>query len=189
MLAVRIGAFLVVTWGHEGSMCLPPRGSDALKADWQRHVLAVGILSWECSTRQRKSWKRFIQRITAIGRRHRTYEIQVSGMRGGDPVRDMVYVDAVSGNIVAVHPQIHGTSLPSTLRKSEGQHPKTDPEVELCGAGKVASILAACAFNRSRHKFFRDILSFPLEHRLVDNGMDNGKHCPPRKTPTESEMR
>ena len=55
--------------------------------------LLVGILSWECSTRQRKSWKRFIQRITAIGRRHRTYEIQVSGMRGGDPVRDMVYVD------------------------------------------------------------------------------------------------
>ena len=86
-------------------------------------------------------------------------------MRGGDPVRDMVYVDAVSGNIVAVHPQIHGTSLPSTLRKSEGQHPKTDPEVELCGAGKVASILAACAFNRSRHKFFRDILSFPLRQR------------------------
>ncbi len=67
--------------------------------------------------------------------------------------------------------------------------PKTDPEVELCGAGKVASILAACAFNRSRHKFFRDILSFPLEHRLVDNGMDNGKHCPPRKPRTESEMR
>ena len=37
----------------------------------------------------------------------------------GTRVRDMVYVDGVSGNIVAVHPQIHGTSLPSTLRKSK----------------------------------------------------------------------
>ena len=85
---------------------------------------------------------RFVYLITATGGRHRTYEIQVSGMRGPDPVRDMVYVDAVSGNIVAVHPQIHfaedrrvysannGTSLPGTLRKSEGQLQSTDPEVE-----------------------------------------------------------
>ena len=82
MLAVTVGAFLLITWVATEA---PSRISNPLKTDWQRHVFAVGILSWESSTRQRKSWNRFIQRITAIGRRHRTYEIQVSGMPGGDP--------------------------------------------------------------------------------------------------------
>ena len=41
MLAVTAGAFLLVTWvSHEGALFLPPRGSNPLKTDWQRHVLA-----------------------------------------------------------------------------------------------------------------------------------------------------
>ncbi len=63
---------------------------------------------------------------------HHAYEIEASGQRDGEPARDKVYVDAVSGAIVAVHPQIHfartrrvysagtGTTLPGTLRLTEG---------------------------------------------------------------------
>ena len=37
MLAVTAGGFLLVTWI---TLLLSSRGSDPLKADWQRHVLA-----------------------------------------------------------------------------------------------------------------------------------------------------
>ena len=56
-------------------------------------------------------------------------------------MRDKVYVDVDSGTIVGVHPQIHsglnrsvysannGTSLPGTLRRSEGQAATSDLDV------------------------------------------------------------
>jgi vibriolysin len=71
----------------------------------------------------------------------KTYEKIVEGTRAGDPARDKVYVDVDSGNIVAVHPTIHfaksrrvysannGTSIPGTLRRSEGQAATTDVDV------------------------------------------------------------
>ena len=40
MLAVAAGASLGHLGSHEGAVCLPPRGSNSLKTDWQRHVLA-----------------------------------------------------------------------------------------------------------------------------------------------------
>ena len=41
MLAVTAGAFLLITWvATKALFCLPPRGSNPLKTDWQRHVLA-----------------------------------------------------------------------------------------------------------------------------------------------------
>ena len=40
MLAVTAAAFLLVVWIATKALCLSSRGSDPLKADWQRHVLA-----------------------------------------------------------------------------------------------------------------------------------------------------
>jgi vibriolysin len=73
---------------------------------------------------------------------YKAYEIIVEGTRGLDPVRDKVFVDVDSGAIVAVHPQIYyaknrraysannGTSLPGTLRRSEGQGSSGDVDVD-----------------------------------------------------------
>lgn len=72
---------------------------------------------------------------------YRTYETVVEGHRGQDPARDKVYVDVDGGAIVAIYPQIHfaenravysannGTSLPGTLRRSEGQAATSDIDV------------------------------------------------------------
>jgi len=71
----------------------------------------------------------------------KAYEQIVEGKRGKDPVRDKVFVDVESGEIFAVHPQIHhaesrkvysannGTSLPGTLKLSEGGSPVSDLDV------------------------------------------------------------
>ena len=79
--------------------------------------------------------------VTEAGTRHRALEILVVGARGKDPVRDRVYVDMTSGSIVAVDPQLrfaksrrvysasNGTSLPGSLRRSEGQAATTDLDV------------------------------------------------------------
>jgi vibriolysin len=79
--------------------------------------------------------------ITLDSTRHRAYEVVVQGFRGQDPARDKVYVDRATGDIVAVYPQIHfaehrrvhsannSTSLPGTLRRSEGQAATSDADV------------------------------------------------------------
>src|SRR4051812_1862795 len=70
---------------------------------------------------------------TDDGKLHKAYETVVTGMHGKDPARDKVYVDMDNGEIVADYPQIYfaesrkvytaggGTSLPGTLKRSEGQ--------------------------------------------------------------------
>ena len=40
MLAVIAGAFLLVSWVATKALFHPPRISNPLKTDWQRHVLA-----------------------------------------------------------------------------------------------------------------------------------------------------
>lgn len=84
---------------------------------------------------------RMVYLITPDSWRYRAYEVVVTGYRGQDPVRDKVYVDAATGAIVADHPQIYfaenrrvysannGTSLPGTLRRSEGQGANSDVDV------------------------------------------------------------
>ena len=79
--------------------------------------------------------------ITPEGATFKTYEIVAEGKRGEAPVRDKVYVDMDSGTVVGVHPQIHfalnrsvhsannGTSLPGTLRRSEGQVATSDLDI------------------------------------------------------------
>ncbi len=78
---------------------------------------------------------------TDDGVMHKAYETTVTGQRGLDPVRDKVYVDLDSGKIVADYPQIffaesrkvysanNGTSLPGTLKRSEGQAATSDTDV------------------------------------------------------------
>jgi vibriolysin len=79
--------------------------------------------------------------VTEAGTRHRALEILVVGARGKDPVRDRVYVDLMDGSIAAVDPQLrfaksrqtytagNGTSLPGSLRRSEGQAATTDLDI------------------------------------------------------------
>jgi len=79
--------------------------------------------------------------VTAAGMRHRVLEVLVVGARGKDPVRDRVYVDMTSGSIAVVDPQLrfaksrrvysagNGTSLPGSLRRSEGQAATADLDV------------------------------------------------------------
>jgi vibriolysin len=78
---------------------------------------------------------------TAEGTIFKAFEVVVEGTRGADPARDKVYVDVDSGTIVAVYPQIHfarnrriytannGTSLPGTLKRTEGQAAASDAAV------------------------------------------------------------
>ena len=79
--------------------------------------------------------------VTEAGTRHRALEILAVGVRGKDPARDRVYVDMTSGSIVAVDPQLrfaksrrvysagNGTSLPGSLRRSEGNAATTDLDI------------------------------------------------------------
>jgi len=79
---------------------------------------------------------------TIEGTFHKAYETVVEGTRGADPARDKVYVDVDTGDIVAVYPTIHfarnrrvhtannGTSLPGTLRRSEGGAATGDLDVD-----------------------------------------------------------
>jgi vibriolysin len=78
---------------------------------------------------------------TDDGVMHKAYEATVTGARDLTPVRDKVYVDLDTGAIVADYPQIYtaesrkvytagnGTSLPGTLKRSEGQAANSDVDV------------------------------------------------------------
>src|SRR5262249_3918654 len=50
---------------------------------------------------------RMVYLRTPAGALRRAYEQIVEGVRGADPVRDKVYVDAERGDVIAVHPTIH----------------------------------------------------------------------------------
>jgi vibriolysin len=89
---------------------------------------------------------------------HMAYETVVTGSRGQDPVRDKVYVDVDNGAILGVHPQIHfaesrkvysannGTTLPGTLKRSEGQAATSDSDVNYAYDGTGATYEAYKAF-------------------------------------------
>jgi vibriolysin len=78
---------------------------------------------------------------TDDGKMHKAFEAVMEGTRGANPARDKVYVDVDTNDIVAVYPQIHfaknrkiysannGTSLPGTLKRSEGQAANADSTV------------------------------------------------------------
>jgi len=85
---------------------------------------------------------RTVYLITATGTTHQAYEIETTGTRGEDPVRDLVYVDVDTGAIAAVYPQIHaardrrthdvqhGTLLPGVLRRTETGAATADIDVD-----------------------------------------------------------
>jgi vibriolysin len=69
------------------------------------------------------------------GALHKAYEQIVEGARGADPVRDKVFVDATSGEVLAVHPLIHHALyrkifVGATLARVEGQAPTGDLDVD-----------------------------------------------------------
>ena len=75
---------------------------------------------------------RLVYLLDAKSAMHLAWEVEVSGQRGINPVRDLVYVNARNGSVVETHPQIHtalnrevhnlnnGTALPGPLARSEG---------------------------------------------------------------------
>lgn len=89
----------------------------------------------------RQSTPRQVYVSAEDGAIRRAYETIVEGERASDPVRDKVYVSVETGEIVAVHPQIffaknrriyslsNTTSLPGTLKRSEGSAATTDTAV------------------------------------------------------------
>lgn len=96
--------------------------------------------------------------VPAEGAAAMAYETVVTGLRGQDPVRDKVYVDVESGAILATHPQIffaesrrvysanNGTSLPGTLKRSEGGAASTDVDINAAYDGTGATYEAYKAF-------------------------------------------
>ena len=86
--------------------------------------------------------QRSVYLLTPAGGMHKAYETVVSGERGRDPFRDLVYVDVDTGEIVAVHPTIYfaesrkvysagnGTTIPGTLKRSEGGAATGDTSVD-----------------------------------------------------------
>jgi len=96
--------------------------------------------------------------VSPQSRVHMAYETLVTGQRGQDPVRDKVYIDVDSGAILGVHPQIYfaesrkvysannGTSLPGTLKRSEGQAATSDVDVNAAYDGTGATYEAYKAF-------------------------------------------
>jgi bacillolysin len=81
--------------------------------------------------------------LDAQGTLSLAYEQLRSGERDGEPARDIVYVDASSGRVLDVHPQLHsaqarrvhtannGSALPGTLRRAEGGGAAGDAHVDL----------------------------------------------------------
>jgi vibriolysin len=73
---------------------------------------------------------------------HLAWQVRVKGERDGMRTDDLVYVDAKDGALLAVHPRIHtalnrrvysankGTTLPGTLRRSEGSASTGDDHVD-----------------------------------------------------------
>ncbi|MBN1209954.1 MAG: peptidase M4, partial [Myxococcaceae bacterium] len=71
------------------------------------------------------------------------WQVRVKGERAGMPADDLIYVDALAGRVLALHPQLHsalnrqvysannGTSTPGTLKRSEGQAATGDAHVDM----------------------------------------------------------
>ncbi len=96
--------------------------------------------------------------ISPEGEAFKAYETEFTGTRGQNPVRDKVFIDVDSGKVVGVHPQIHyvlnrrihssnsGTSLPGTLRRTEGQAATSDVDVNAAYDGTGATYEAYFSF-------------------------------------------
>jgi vibriolysin len=116
---------------------LPRDGSDDISSSSAMSKVSQDARFSELAT----ATPRKVYLITEDSKRYRAYEVMALGYRGEDPARDAVYVDAQTGDIVAVHPKIHfarnrrvysannGSSLPGTLRRSEGQAATSDVDV------------------------------------------------------------
>ncbi len=80
---------------------------------------------------------------TTDGVVHAAYEAIGTGTRADTPVRDKIYVDVDTNQVVAVYPTVHtardravysannGSSLPGTLKRTEGQAANADSTVNL----------------------------------------------------------
>ena len=101
---------------------------------------------------------RMVYFVSPEGESFKAYELTFSGKRGRDPVLDKVYVDADSGKVVGVHPKVYfaesrkvytannGTTLPGTLKRSEGQAATSDTDINAAYDGTGATYEAYKTF-------------------------------------------
>ncbi|MET0402620.1 MAG: M4 family metallopeptidase [Cystobacter sp.] len=82
-----------------------------------------------------------VYHLSARGELSPAHEVTVVGVREGQPVRDLVYVSALSGEVLDVYPQIHPIArelysanndwaIPGTLRRTEGGPATGDNHVD-----------------------------------------------------------
>ena len=130
------GAIFAVNGSARGDIS-PALGANAISQAQAMSIIAHDARFTQLATTS----SRLLYIETADGAMHQAYEAVVEGSRGADPARDKVYVDVDSSEIVAVYPQIHfaesrkdysannGTTIPGTLKRSEGQAATTDVDV------------------------------------------------------------
>ncbi|HWO23973.1 MAG TPA: M4 family metallopeptidase [Kofleriaceae bacterium] len=116
------------------------RPSDAIEVSERAASLAVeGDARWASLDGRVITGSRLVYLQTPEGALHKAHEQIVEGSRGTarglDPVRDKVFVDAQSGEILAVHPLIHHARyrkvyVGATLVRVEGQAPTGDLDVD-----------------------------------------------------------
>jgi bacillolysin len=85
---------------------------------------------------------RVVYFLSAEGVLSSAYELTLVGTREGGPARDLVYVDAASGKVLDVRPQVHSAlnrnlysannqwTTPGTLRRSEGGAATGDAHID-----------------------------------------------------------
>ncbi|HEU4536454.1 MAG TPA: hypothetical protein VFS00_20155, partial [Polyangiaceae bacterium] len=110
------------------------RGAEPVPAAGLRQA-APGDLGADYAGAARSAPELVYVRSSRDGAVYRAWSIVAEGVRGQDPYKDRVFVDARTGRVVDVHPQYHaalnrkvysgnnGSSLPGTLKRSEGQAP------------------------------------------------------------------
>jgi vibriolysin len=155
-LAVHVdgkGRVFAINGTGRGDMASSLGSNDIGESAVHPVVMADARFAGMATTAPRRVY--FVSPQSAI---HMAYETTATGLRGQDPVRDKVYVDVDSGAILGVHPQIYfaenrkvysannGTSLPGTLKRSEGQAATSDTDVNAAYDGTGATYEAYKAF-------------------------------------------
>ena len=145
-----VGADLIIHVDHKGSIFA---ANGNARGDFPASLAAPSVtegaanlaiasdVRWAGISGRQVTGSRTVYIQALDGSLHKALEQIVEGVRGQDPVRDKVYVDAQTGQVIEVHPTIHfaknratynlngGTSLPGTLARSEGQAPVADAGV------------------------------------------------------------
>jgi vibriolysin len=151
--------------GDEGLAAAPKVTAEAARLNATVYTPAIGATA---------ETPRLVYVISSVdGTLHLAWESRVTAAGSdGVPVDDLVYVDALTGGLADRHPQImtarsrtvysanNGTSLPGSLKRSEGQAANSDTDVNAAydNTGATRSSVGAsfaCAITRSATRSVR----------------------------------